>query len=1254
MVKSILLLHLSDLHFGPNSRFAGSDPKDLSQKLCIAIDDECNRRKIDEKISFAIITGDIAENAKSEEYDLAKSFFENLAKKLNVDRKNFFFVPGNHDVNWIACKHVELDQEEQKFSDEDFATRINQTKFRNFEIFAKDFYGISLEEKGQSINYGSYIYNIDDARLSIAALNSSEKESHRKKDQIGFLSDGHAQSLMKEWYSNKYDCYLKIIIIHHNPIPTVPENVEQGIRYLENLDKEGRLKNLDVQRFASDAVGFNGHDKLRSISVQCQVQLILHGHHHVAEQNTWPWQRDGFTHILSAGSWGLKPDELPKDQDNNIQLILLKPEERKLHAWTLVYNPHAPIKGSVDRGAFTSDSSNPDGYHQPLFLPKCFKEEKIQRIETNSNSTKSIKTKRASFVFCLSIDLFISNKKESEGNASKLDRWYKFLVDKTKLYLEKLELGDSSIKFAGNCWQLLTDDPEKAPVLCCLATIMACNFQEELSKERSISKDKIPQLRLAICGGSDYSVELPDGRRDWVGSSTRNSIRALDCCYPNEILIDETVRSIISHDFHFNYANIESRPQEYQYAMKNEKFPLYILGALNRESAGESDAAGYFIYTMDTIGNKEAADYVFKSGEKSIIEDAKKPQENGDSLKILKKYNRLIFGLKDYAKISEMYEIGKKIGLGLNIFTYSILISKSPDYDEAKKWLEEMLEKGIEPDVVSYNTLIQKAPDNNEAKKWLDAMLEKGIEPDVVSYTTLIQKAPDYDEAKKWLDAMLEKGIEPDVFSYNTLIQKAPDYDEAKKRLEEMLEKGIEPDVVSYNTLIQKAPDYDEAKKWLEAMLEKGIEPDVFSYTTLIQKAPDYDEAKKWLEEMLEKGIEPDVVSYNTLIQKAPDYDEAKKWLEEMLEKGIEPDVFSYTTLIQKAPDYDEAKKWLEEMLEKGIEPNVVSYTILIQKAPDNNEAKKWLDAMLEKGIRPSVVSYTTLIQKAPDYDEAKKWLDEMLEKGIEPNVVSYNTLIQKAPDYDEAKKWLDAMLEKGIKPDVVSYTTLIQKAPDYDDAKKWLDAMLEKGIKPDVVSYNILIQKAFDYDEAKKWLEAMLEKGIKPNVFTYNILIQKAHDYNESKKWLGEMLEKGIRPSVVSYNTLIQKALDYGEAKKCIEEMHEKGIKPNVFSYTTLIQKTPDYDEAKKWLEAMLEKGIRPSVVSYNALIQKAPDYGEAKKWLEAMLGKRIRPDVVSFNALISGAPSMHEALFWLREMEEYGVEANNSTYEMLISKRL
>ena len=51
-------------------------------------------------------------------------------------------------------------------------------------------------------------------------------------------------------------------------------------------------------------------------------------------------------------------------------------------------------------------------------------------------------------------------------------------------------------------------------------------------------------------------------------------------------------------------------------------------------------------------------------------------------------------------------------------------------------------------------------------------MREEGIQPDVFTYSTLVNKAPDYDAAKAWVDTMCEEGIQPNVFTYSKLFSK--------------------------------------------------------------------------------------------------------------------------------------------------------------------------------------------------------------------------------------------------------------------------------------------------------------------------------------------------------------------------------------------------------------------------------------------------------------------------------------------------
>ena len=41
--SSLVILHLSDLHFGDKSRFAAHDPKDLASKCARDFEEECKR-----------------------------------------------------------------------------------------------------------------------------------------------------------------------------------------------------------------------------------------------------------------------------------------------------------------------------------------------------------------------------------------------------------------------------------------------------------------------------------------------------------------------------------------------------------------------------------------------------------------------------------------------------------------------------------------------------------------------------------------------------------------------------------------------------------------------------------------------------------------------------------------------------------------------------------------------------------------------------------------------------------------------------------------------------------------------------------------------------------------------------------------------------------------------------------------------------------------------------------------------------------
>lgn len=367
----LLLLHLSDLHFGPHSRFADTDPIDIAGRLHQAIEDEKTRRGVDVAVSLAIITGDIAEAARPSEYDDARAFFEELSQKLRLDRSRLVFVPGNHDVSWAACIRCQADQMDQGFDDDALRSHMDDVKFENFEKFVMDLCGVHRSEIGISLGRGAFVYNFDDIQVSVGALNSCELESNRAVDHRGFISDHQAQNLIQHWTQPGQKDWLKIMAVHHNPVPTVPDNVLEWIEHLKLLEQEKKLTSEIVVRFAADAVGLEGREYLEAVAEDCQVQLILHGHHHVSAQGLWPWKQHGkgYSHVLSAGSWGLAENHLPKDQPNAVQLILLDTNQSTLNSWLLEYEPRARAKGNVARGHFVPDSATPNGYSGDLILP---------------------------------------------------------------------------------------------------------------------------------------------------------------------------------------------------------------------------------------------------------------------------------------------------------------------------------------------------------------------------------------------------------------------------------------------------------------------------------------------------------------------------------------------------------------------------------------------------------------------------------------------------------------------------------------------------------------------------------------------------------------------------------------------------------------------------------------------------------------------------------------------------------------------
>lgn len=374
----IRLLHLSDLHFGNHSRFSGRDAGEVGNWfLKTLVDAEPSLPK--QRIDVVVVTGDLAEAGKPAEFQQAGKFLQTLAGELGIEHRRFVFCPGNHDISRPACLKAAADQDIEDFDDDELRRRLDAVKLQFFDEFLERFYGEPIAAAAQSLVRGAIVFSFPELPLSIAALNSCEKESHRPEDHVGHLSETQAQALMDHWRAGEVTSWLKVVAVHHNPDVTVPANLDSWKRWIEG---QNDLKPHQIAAWQGDMVGFEGYERLRRIAEDCEVQLVLHGHHHAKDQKVWPWKGTGYAHVLSAGSLSLVADELPGTEPTSFRLIDLDPASESLSARAFLWLEGARTAGSVQPGAFKPD---PDGdYGKRLDLPAGF--ERVPDISEEATS----------------------------------------------------------------------------------------------------------------------------------------------------------------------------------------------------------------------------------------------------------------------------------------------------------------------------------------------------------------------------------------------------------------------------------------------------------------------------------------------------------------------------------------------------------------------------------------------------------------------------------------------------------------------------------------------------------------------------------------------------------------------------------------------------------------------------------------------------------------------------------------------------
>lgn len=223
-----IILHLSDLHVFSKHDGDGNliDINDKGVKSFLTTHKNNDFSFIDsftDKVTeeykgyeiYLIISGDIVDKAKKDEFELAQNILERIFIKLNINKSNILIVPGDHDVNRLDCGIAfENDNSSKKAYD------FNVEKFQKFSIFYDVFFK-STNIKFDATNPCIHSILIEPENILIVGFNSNFHIG--TKGGLGYFDKELLKIELKK-LKQKYKKHIKIAVFHHNIVANYTEN----------------------------------------------------------------------------------------------------------------------------------------------------------------------------------------------------------------------------------------------------------------------------------------------------------------------------------------------------------------------------------------------------------------------------------------------------------------------------------------------------------------------------------------------------------------------------------------------------------------------------------------------------------------------------------------------------------------------------------------------------------------------------------------------------------------------------------------------------------------------------------------------------------------------------------------------------------------------------------------------------------------------------------------------------------------------
>lgn len=277
--RSITILHLSDMQFGPKHRFEPTAPGSLFARLRDDFTAMHERHGL--VPDLILVTGDLVESGKPSEFKQFKAFAEATVEHFGLPRRRLVMIPGNHDINRAAAESYFKDCE----GDERTPKLPYWPKLRHYAAMFAEFYTNEPDlQFSETEPYTTFEY--PDLGVVVAGLNSTIADSHRADDHYGFLGELQLRHFAPKLRLAADQGLLRIAAIHHHPIHPEGDPAKQDLR--------------DLKRILGP-----------------YLNLVVHGHIHEDELH---WL-DNTTPILGVGSAGVKAPQRPEEVPNQYQWI---------------------------------------------------------------------------------------------------------------------------------------------------------------------------------------------------------------------------------------------------------------------------------------------------------------------------------------------------------------------------------------------------------------------------------------------------------------------------------------------------------------------------------------------------------------------------------------------------------------------------------------------------------------------------------------------------------------------------------------------------------------------------------------------------------------------------------------------------------------------------------------------------------------------------------------------------------------------